>query len=428
MNDFIALVKQKCTALPPFLMNGFLALGLWVFLMSQFIFTRGFGRPHPRRVPQPNSLAHSLPLDAWMQAPNTLTIIAIALITIACFTLLFRNKAPWTVLFVTIFFAGLYTLLPVSPVFIVVTPLIAIYTVTSTSSKNTRWVVILIAAAMIFCLFALTYATQRWAIELVGFTAILAAAALFGSVRRSDLAYIHEAEQRAIQAEMTREQEAQKRVEVERVAIAREVHDIVAHSISIIAIQSAAADTLIDTKPEAAHEAVGNIRKTSKQALSELRGMINVLRNDATDLTPLAPIASLPALDEVVERVRVAGIEVSVDNEVTSAIPAPISVSAYRIIQEALTNIMRHSNATSVSISIAERNHYLKLDVRDNGTFSPAKVNLSGHGIQGMRERTEALGGSLTTSVDTAVDSTETITGFSIVALIPLRELEKERL
>lgn len=411
-------IKTNVRRLSPSSKDVLIALGLFLFLLMQFLFSSGINNHRPPHMPAPNSLAHSLPLDGFAQTPSIRTALALTLIGLVCIALIFRREAPWSVLLFTTCGAALYTVLPFNPVFIFVAPLLAIYTVTSSSSKNTRWVVAFIGAALALCLIALTYGTERWTIELVGFTALLAVAALFGNVRRSDLAYLHEAQQRALEAERTREQEAQKRVEAERVAIAREVHDIVAHSISTIAIQSAAADTLIDKQPEAAHEAVANIRTTSKQALSELRGMISVLRNDSVQDAPLAPVASLPALDEIIERVRNAGIEARVDNQANNKLPVPVSVSAYRIIQEALTNMLRHSNATSVQIKVTQSLSQLMVTVADNGTYIPSEAHEGGHGLQGMRERCEAFGGSLTTSPLESTMSTP-VEGFEITAVLP---------
>ena len=424
MNTFISTVSKKVKTLPTLTREVFLSSGLFIFLTIQLSFSGLFNERRPPHMPEPNSISHSLQMGGWEQSLVLRTFISLVIIAIACSALIFRKRAPWSVLIATTLCAALYTVMPLNPVFIVITPLIAIYNVTSSSAKNTRWVIIFIISALALCLFALTYATSRWAIELVGFTLLLAAGALFGSVRRSDLAYIHEAEERALEAERTREQEAQKRVEIERVAIAREVHDIVAHSISIIAIQSAAADTLIDSQPQAAHEAVNNIRETSKQALTELRGMINVLRNDATNLTPLAPIASLPAVEEIVERVRAAGIDVHVNNNTNEFLPAPVSVSAYRIIQEALTNILRHSNAKTVEIRIEQGPHELRLEIKDDGVYDPSDVNRQGHGLQGMRERCEALGGAFETS-SLEASSAGTVQGFTIHATLPLSRSQK---
>lgn len=419
MSTLLDTLKDKLARMSQISRDALLAGGLFVALTLQFVLSMVFNAQRPPHTPAPNSLAHSLPVGTFGQSPALRTVVALLIIALACSALLLKRKSPWGTLIVTSACASLYTIMPLSPVFIVAAPLIAIYHVTASSAKSTRWVIIFIATALALCISALTYATARWAIELVGFTLLLAAAALFGSVRRSDLAYIHEAQQRALEAERTREQEAQKRVEAERVAIAREVHDIVAHSISIIAIQSAAADTLIDTKPAEAHEAVNNIRETSKQALTELRGMINVLRNDATNLTPLTPVASLPAIDEVIERVRTAGIDVTLENNANEYLPAPVSISAYRIIQEALTNILRHSNATAVTVRINQGSERLALDIEDNGTFDPSEINISGHGLEGMRERSEALGGTLTTSLSEEHSGGQAH-GFAIHVCLPL--------
>lgn len=424
MNNVLVSLRTRLSTLSSTATDALMSVCLFMFLISQFLFTGGFDKHRPPHAPEPNSLAHSLPIDSIAHVPYIRIVLAVSLLASVCLALVFRRRAPWPVLIFTTIGAALYTVLPFNPTFVVIAPLLAIYTVALSSAKNTRLVIAFIGTALGLCLFALTYGTARWTIELVGFTALLAVAALFGNVRRSDLAYLHEAEQRALEAERSREQEAQTRVEIERVAIAREVHDIIAHSISIIAIQSAAADTLIDTQPEAAHEAVANIRKTSKRALAELRGMINVLRNDASNNAPLTPVAALPALDEVVTRVEQAGIKVDMNNQTNSLLPAPVSISAYRIVQEALTNILRHSNADEVRIDLIQLPNELKISVADNGTYTPCNINAEGHGLQGMRERCEVLGGTLETTPLTGAPEA-TLHGFKIAAVLPFSNAQE---
>ena len=166
-----------------------------------------------------------------------------------------------------------------------------------------------------------------------------------GDATRNRRAYVAEVEQRAADAERTREEEARRRVDEERLRIARELHDVTAHSLSIIAVQSGAAAHVIDSDPAEARRALEAIRRTSKDALDELRAMLGVLRAAEESDAPLAPVPGLARLGELVapldrRRLRRHGRR----RRTTSArFPAVVEGSAYRIVQEALTNIVRHA-------------------------------------------------------------------------------------
>ena len=177
---------------------------------------------------------------------------------------------------------------------------------------------------------------------------------------RSRREYIEAVEQRAIEAERTRDEEAHRRVDEERIRIAREVHDIIAHSLSIVNVQASAGMALIDAgEPARARESIGHVRDTSKQALAELRSMLDVLRTGEGD-APLGPIADISQFEKLVQPVRDAGIAVDLTIGFDPAlVPAYASVSAYRIVQEALTNTVRHSGAGHVQVRLEVRDQSL---------------------------------------------------------------------
>ena len=181
----------------------------------------------------------------------------------------------------------------------------------------------------------------------------------------------------------------------ERLRIARELHDITAHSLSVIAVQSGAAAHVLDKRPDEARRALEAIRTTSKDALQELRRMVGVLRGERSEEAPTEPVASLSQLSVLAAQFRHAGLEVDLDvPALGSAVPSVVDSSAYRVVQEALTNVLRHAGpGTRVSVAVTCDASSLTVDVTDDGPGPPPDWS-EGHGLAGMRERAVALGGT----------------------------------
>jgi signal transduction histidine kinase len=207
--------------------------------------------------------------------------------------------------------------------------------------------------------------------------------------------------ERALRLETEREVEARRAVESERLRIARELHDVVAHSMSVIAVQSAVGHHVIDTNPEEARRALAAVETTSRAALVELRRMLGVLREDddpgAAKLMPAPSLADLPRL---VAGVREAGLAVDLDIQGAPAnIPLGVDSSTYRLIQEALTNVLKHGGSNAM-VTVRRTASDLSIEVVDDGGRSPEMNALtadgSGHGIIGMRERVAVFGGEFT--------------------------------
>jgi signal transduction histidine kinase len=211
-------------------------------------------------------------------------------------------------------------------------------------------------------------------------------------------AYIAEIQDRAERAERTRDEEARRRVDTERLRIARELHDVVAHTMATINVQAAAAaHVLVDPPPEAA-EAIAAIRSASKEGLRELRTILNVLRQ-ADDQDTVQPTPGLDQLDLLIGTVRRAGLatEVRVEGELPPLPPA-VDTAAYRIIQESLTNVLRHAGPATATVEVAVRDDRLCVRVGDNGLGLVAprpRGAPAGHGLIGMRERAASVGGRL---------------------------------
>jgi signal transduction histidine kinase len=232
--------------------------------------------------------------------------------------------------------------------------------------------------------------------DLVRAAAVLAVAAALGDATRNRRAYIEEVEERAAEAERTREEEASRRVDEERLRIARELHDVTAHSLSIVAVQSGVALHVLDSDPAAARTALTAIRETSRDSLNELRGMLGVLRSsgEAAAGAPLAPTPGLARIDDLIRPLRDAGLAVEVTGAPTGEpLPAIVDASAYRIVQEALTNVLRHAGSASVAVRLERTDDALCVEIADDGSGSPARAEAEGHGIAGMRERARARGG-----------------------------------
>ncbi len=229
---------------------------------------------------------------------------------------------------------------------------------------------------------------------------------------------------RAERLEREREEEARRAVTEERLRIARELHDVIAHSMSVIAVQSAVGNHVIDSQPAEARQALAAIEATSRSALTEMRRLLGVLRQEGEPRGSLTPAPGLADLSALAGQVRDAGLTVwiNVDGQ-RGAIPPGIDLSAYRIIQEALTNVIKHAAAASASVTIRYRPDSVTVEIADEGAGTPAAGVPapragSGHGIIGMRERVAVFGGEF--SAGPGPDG-----GFRVRACFPVAEVTR---
>jgi signal transduction histidine kinase len=277
---------------------------------------------------------------------------------------------------------------------------------------------------------------------------ILAAAGMAGILSRTRRAYVDEVEARAALAESDRDREASRSAAMERARIARELHDVVAHHVSLMAVQAEAASSLLPDHPADAKRSVEIIGDTARQALTELRRLLGVLRGPAERLET-APAPSLGELSAVLEQVRCAGLPVDFRVEGTPCPLSPgIDVMAYRIVQEALTNTMRHAPAAQAAVTLCYEPGYITVSIADsgpvtgvaatgvaasgaaangvaangvaangvaaNGVPQPAWLGPGGFGLAGIAERVASCGGNLTTGPTQAG-------GFAVTARLPVR-------
>ncbi len=212
-----------------------------------------------------------------------------------------------------------------------------------------------------------------------------------------------------------RAEQARRAVSEERLAMAQEVHDVVGHGLAVIAMQAGVGLHVLDRNPVRAREALEAIRATSKDALEGLRAELETMRGQGAGAAPRRAGAGLSEVAVLVDRVRSGGIDVQLDVDVaTDDVPAEVDLAAYRIVQESLTNVLRHAGASATAhVRILLVRGQLCLDVRDTGVGPPPGALNEGSGIAGMRERAARLGGSL----DTAARAGG---GFEVRARLPL--------
>ncbi|MER7470301.1 sensor histidine kinase [Micromonospora sp. NPDC000018] len=231
--------------------------------------------------------------------------------------------------------------------------------------------------------------------------------AVIVGVTRNRRAYLAEAQARARSAEQRMEEEARRRATEERLRIARELHDVLGHHLSLINVQASAA--LHRPDPTRSAQALTAIKQTSKETLRELRTTLGILRQEGE--APTAPAPGLNLLYELVTAAGRSGLEIRTELTETRPLPPEVDLAAYRIVQEALTNVTRHAGATAAVIRVRPDRDDVLVEVEDDGTGAPGPP---GNGILGMGERARALGGSLTTGPRPAG-------GFRVRARLPLR-------
>jgi signal transduction histidine kinase len=245
--------------------------------------------------------------------------------------------------------------------------------------------------------------------------AVMAVAWLAGDRARTRRLYLEQVTARARDAERDRDRQAQLAAAAERASIARDLHDVVAHGLSIVVVQAQAAAGAMDKRPAIAQAALASIVATGRDSLAEMRRLLGLTRPQDPDLAPVPGLHGLPGL---AERVRAAGLPVSLrlDGD-TGAAPAGVGLCAYRIAQEALTNALRHAGpGATVDLTLHCGAERIELTVRDTGRGAgDAPDERRGNGLRGMRERVAMLGGTVT-----AGDAPDG--GFQVRAELPLTD------
>jgi signal transduction histidine kinase len=324
----------------------------------------------------------------------------LVLVAAAALALAFRRVAPRAVLAATAAAVVVYALADYrgGPMYLV--PLVAMGTVAEVEGRRRAAGPAALATAAIAVAGLIAHGDGlRGLIEAV-YVSWAVGAVLVGDAVRARRLSVVALEERARALEAGREEEARRRVAEERVRIARDVHDVVAHSLASISIQAGMGAHLIDRRPEDARAALEAIKQASREALTELRATLDVLRDPGAaprTPTPAAGLAQLPALLAPVEQ---AGVPVLVreTGEGPPLHPA-VDATAYRIVQESLTNVMRHAGPCRVEVLVTHSSAELRLDVVDDGTVAGPTAMAAdgpGHGLTGMGERAALIGGRVT--------------------------------
>ncbi|MGW5266372.1 sensor histidine kinase [Microbispora sp. NPDC004025] len=307
------------------------------------------------------------------------------LLLVGAFAIALRRRYPLAALAVTLTATSVYMLFDYAygPVFL--SPVIAIFHAVLSGHRRAAWL-----SSAAFFLFVVAYAT--WLIphqaSLFHHTAVAAyllltlTVAEFHRVRRERLA----------ERERVQREEARRQASEERLTMAQELHDVLAHNISLIHVQASTALHLLDDHPEQARTALSTIKQASKDVLTEMRGVLDLLRDGA----PRSPTAGMAHLADLTGR---SGLPVTLEVAGRERpLPASVDRAGYRIVQESLTNVSRHAPGSRVTVRVAYAPEELVVTVEDDGAGAArAETGLGGgNGIPGMRERAAALGGSLT--------------------------------
>ena len=347
-----------------------------------------------------NALGTTVTSGGHPAVPNA-SWAAFILVALAAVSLAWRRRFPLVVLGVSLSAVAAYSLIGYVNGTALIDVMIALYTVATIVSARAGLTAGLVT---LICLLVSTavhnpFGTLGGGVILM--PAEVVAAVSIGIAVGNRRAYLRAVEARADQAERTREEEAARRVDAERLRIARELHDAVAHTLSMINVQAGAAAHVARDHPEQAATALEAIRLASKEGLREMRSIVNVLRqSDEAEATQPAP--GLAMLDDLVATTNRAGLHTTLRIDGTPRrLAATVDLAAYRIIQELLTNTIRHAGQASATVSLAWADDRLGLEIRDTGRGSAANggtadvsVPGAGHGIVGMRERAVAVGGT----------------------------------
>jgi signal transduction histidine kinase len=343
---------------------------------------------------------------------------------VVCGALAFRRRWPLWVLLVTVAGALVRTVLERSGAagspFLVASSL-AVFTFALTSRRSAGLAGGAITALVLFCGDGLWVPGSWWDAENVGVLAWTGMAVAAGDALRNRRAYVAAVRERARRAEEAREQEAGRRVVEERLRIARELHDVVAHHIAVIQVQAGVAAHMLHSQPAAAEGAIGHVRRAAGEVLDELGTLLGVLRQSGDDPgTPSEPTPSLSRLDALVRSFSGAGLCVdSVSSGLPRALPAAVDLTAYRLVQESLTNAHKHGGDRA-QVTLAFHPQQLTVEVCNGpppGVPRPTAAAGTGQGLLGMRERVLAVGGWL--------EAGPTLEGgFRVRALLPTPEAD----
>jgi signal transduction histidine kinase len=343
-------------------------------------------------------------------------ILGCALVLLHTLSLVARRRFPGAVLALVVGSGLTFAALGLPPDILGVAILVAVYSV---AAYGGRWVSLAGLVVAELGLVAVQLSPGRTGVRtLVGNLGVVAAAWLLGRFAHNYRAYAARLEERTAELEQAREELARRAVVEERLRLARELHDVVAHAMSVIAVQSGVGAHIATTQPKEARRSLAAIEATSRAALEELRRLLGVLRQENEPKGDLAPVPGLANLDGLLAEAAKAGLAVKLQvHGRRPQLPAGVELSAYRIVQEALTNVVKHAGPAHAQVVVGYRDHEVTVEVTDDGrgavtSVSDGRVG-TGHGLIGMRERVAVFGGDLEAGPRPAG-------GFRVAARLPL--------
>jgi signal transduction histidine kinase len=314
-------------------------------------------------------------------------VLVVLLVVLSTLPLAWRRRLPFDVFVVVGVSSGLGVL-------------VGLYSVAAHSTERRRSQ---FALALALVGVTIVFATQPEGFQLGGLISNLiffSAGWILGDNLQTRRAYVRSLEERAVLSEAAMQEEARQAVTAERTRIARELHDVVAHSVSVMVVQAGAARRVLDKDPARATEAMASIESTGRQSLNELRRLLGMLRQADGEATGRVPQPSIEHVDALLAQTRDAGLPVALTIEGDPRPLAPgVDLSAYRIVQEALTNTIKHAGPANAEVRLCYGTDTLELVVSDDGRGADCEDvehnGTAGHGIVGMRERVSLFGGDL---------------------------------
>jgi signal transduction histidine kinase len=366
--------------------------------ITTFLVWGSYGEAHPGPGPNPTYNGYHIP-----HTPDA----ALILVAVACLALGWRARYPLTVLAVSVLAVVTYGAFGYENGAALVAPAIALFAAARQVPVRQS---LLAALATLIALGAATifpnpFGPLGGSAELLPF---LVAAPLFGGIAvRNRNAYVASIEARA-------EADASRRVDEERLRIARDLHDVVAHAMATISVQAGVAQHVLAENPAAVSDALQAIRQSSRDGLRELRAILNVLRQ-ADDGDPTQPAPGLVQLDTLIANASTAGLPVTLQRPADlGEVPPAVDMAAYRIVQESLTNVIKHAGPSATATVVLDfSGNELRVVVTDTGVgLVPGIQGAGGHGLIGMRERAASVGGTLETGPGPGG-------GYRVVAVLP---------
>ncbi len=317
------------------------------------------------------------------------TPVAAVVVVLVALPLVFRRSNPGLTMILTGFGAGAAGAvgIPIQPL----APIVALYTVAAWSTLADT----VVSTAIFLAITTSLVLSTGQLYVLYSNTLIVLGVAVLGRLIRAHREQAGELARRAHQLELEREERARLAIRTERTRIAREMHDVLAHSTSVMVVQATGAKRLVRTRPEAAEDALGVIADTGRQSLADLRRMLGLLRRD-DDGVPTTPQPTLSDIPDLVAEFVDAGVPVDLRMPEGAALEGPVGLSAYRIVQEALTNVLKHADPERVIVDVRVLDGRIEVEVLDDGGAARQLDTVGGgYGLVGMRERAGLVDGTL---------------------------------